>query len=666
MRHETVEQRLSTGDAVPYKGAESKKGRQHTGTMAAVVDTVTIIFALYAIAYLSGILHWLNVYVYGGFHTALVFTFALVLAFLNIPATKNAPRDRLPWYDAIAAVLSLVGGLYVAVNAETIAAEGYSSLLNPFSMTLGLMTIALVLEAARRAVSPILSILGLLFFLYPLFADYAPGFLERPPVGLSRAVGVQYLLPYGMFGSITHVIATMVLAFLIFGAFIQASGAGKAIIELSLSIAGRFRGGPAKVAVAASALLASMSGSSLSNVAVTGTFTIPLMKSVGYRPTFAGAVEAVASNGGSLTPPVMGASIFIMMDFLGVSYATLMVASLLPVVVYYLGLLTMVHLEAVRTGLRGLPTQEIPQFRQALRGSWYIMMPLVVLVFFLVILHYGPATSALYATASLVLFSLLRKETRIGSRRLRQALAGVSYGLPQIGMAVGVAGLMMGAVHLTGVALTLGMELVNLSHGNMWFLLVLTGVACMILGMGLSGLAVYLMGAIFLAPSLIDMGANPIAAHLFVYWVGHTALITPPVCSAAFLAATIAEAPLMATGWLSCRLGIAIYLVPFIWVFNPALLMIGTAGHVVMAAITVLLGVTLLSCSVVGRLLRPASWVERLLFLCSGILLMVPGWTTDIIGIATAMFPLLWQMRGVRFFPSWKVNRPDDSDIITR
>jgi TRAP transporter 4TM/12TM fusion protein len=445
-----------------------------------------------------------------------------------------------------------------------------------------------------------------------------------------------------------NVLATVIIGFILFGAFLTASGAGKAFIDLALAVAGRFRGGPAKVAILASALFGMVNGSALANVATTGTITIPLMKSIGYKPTFAGAVEAVASTGGPMTPPVMGASIFIMMDFLGVSYVKLMLVALVPAFLYYLGLFIMVDHEAVKGGLKGLSREQIPSLKKTLNDAWFCLVPIVVILFLLVFLHYSPATAAMAAIVSLVLASMLKKGYRMGPRKLANALAGSSAGLPEVGTGIAIAGILMGAFNITGIGITLSRQLVALAGGNLTLLAVITAIACLIFGMGISGVAVYLLGAIFMVPGLTLMGVNPIAAHFFVLWMAHAALITPPVCGAAFLAGAIADAPLMATGWQASRLGIVVYLMSVFWVYDPALLLVGSPGHIALAIVTAIAGVYCASCAVAGRMFRLAGWVERTLLLAGAILLFVPNLNFSLIGLAAVAPVIVWQVIKVK------------------
>ena len=619
-----------------------ERKRRYKGLMGKVVRWLTIAFGLYILLYLGGVFHWFGVYIYDTSHLAILLAFILIFTFLNIPAYRGAPRDKLPWYDIILIILTLVVTVYIAVQARDIVLAHRGA--TEYEQVLAVIEVVLILEASRRAVSPILSVLGALFFVYPMFADMAPGFLQVPSWSLARITSVQYLYPTGILGSTMNVLATVIIAFILFGAFLNESGAGKAFIDLALALAGRFRGGAAKVSVLGSCLFGMINGSALANIATVGTITIPLMKSVGYRSTFAGAVEAVASTAGPMTPPVMGASIFIMMDFLGISYVKLMLVAAVPAFLYYMGLLMMIDHEAVKTGLKGLPPDQIPSMRYALGNSWVCVVPILVIIFVLVILHYTPATAAVVAIIALVLVSMLKKSYRMGPRKLANALAGSSAGLPEVGNAIAIAGIVMGSFNITGIGLTLSRQLVALAGGNLTLLVIFVAIACLIFGMGISGVAVYLLGAIFMVPAMIIMGVNPIAAHFFVLWISHAALITPPVCGAAFLAGAIAEAPLMATGWQACRLGIVVYLMSVFWAYDPALLLVGSPGHVALAVVTAIAGVYCASCAVAGRMLRPANWLERILLLTSAILLFFPDLYLSLIGLAVAAPAVLWQL----------------------
>lgn len=626
---------------------EGRRRRQYTGAPAKIIRAITVIFPIYLLIYISGVFNYIGIFIYPVRHDALVLMFVLIMTYLFFPATKGAPKDKLPWYDAIAIVLSIVVNLYILINSVWIVERTY---MPPtiVEQVFTLIIVALILEGVRRTTGLALAIIGFIFFIYPFISGYLPAFLYSRSQGLPRVAEMVYVFPHGIYGRLLDIFATLLAAFLLFGAFIKTSGAGDFLISVSHGLMGRFRGGPAKIAELASALFGSISGSGLANVALTGPVTIPLMIKVGYKPHFAAAVEAVASNGGQIMPPILGIAAFIMMDFLGVSYLTIITAALIPALLYFAALFLMLDFEAAKTGLRGLPREELPSVRKVLKEGWLYLVPITLLVLLITVFHYSPQTACVYALVVVLLVSWFIKGKGMGPRKIMDALVTGVQEMPSLGVTICLASILVGAIELTGVGVRMTGGLVTLAGGNMLLLLLFTAITAMVLGMGMPTSGVYILVAILLAPALVMVGMEPIVAHLFVFYFGLTAMLTPPVCLTAFVAAAIAGAPFMKTGWQAMRLGIIIFIVPFLFAYAPELVMIGSAGAIALAVGTALIGVIFLSAGMEGYLLKPAGWPERILLLAAGVAMLVPGLVSDIIGLGLGSGVVLWQFAARR------------------
>lgn len=606
------------------------RGRRFSGFMAKFVSALAIITAGYILLYVGDVFDYVGLNLYGA-HRALVYSLILTLVFVLVPATKKAPQERLPWYDALLAFSSALSSLYIFVNWEQVTRfYGQPTLL---ILALGGILLLTTLEAARRTVGSAVAILGAIFILYVLFGNYFPGFLFSRGYSYARMIGHFYTSDGALFGLALEIFSVVVATYVIFGQFIQVSGAGDFFLKLGIALVGRFRGGPAKVCVFASSLFGTVSGSAVANVVVDGPITINMMKSLGYRASFAGGVEAAASNGGQIMPPVMGAAAFLMAEILGVPYWSVAVAAFLPALLYYIALYFMLDFEAAKTGLRGLDKERIPPFFKTLKEGWFFLIPIVVLLFLIGQLGYNVAKSGLYATLVLVAVSYLRKETRLSLSKIKSALEQGALAFADLGPAAGVIGIIMSAVSLTGLGMTLSSGLIDASGGHLWLLLVLTAIASIIMGMGASTLLVYIVLAMFVAPAIIKMGVEPLAAHLFIFYFGCMSLVTPPVALAAYAAAVIAKADYWKTGWEASRLGIVGYIAPFIFVYQPALLLQGSTGEVLLAAATAVIGTIALAGAMSGYFFGSVSWWQRIALGAGSLTLIYPGWKTDLIGL---------------------------------
>ena len=613
------------------------RSRRFSGFLDRFVATLASLLGLYILLYVGDLFSYFRLELYGA-HRALVYTITLILVFLLVPAGAGAPRDRVPWYDIL---LTLGGGassFYMFLNWEQVTR--FYGQPTPLILVLGGIMLLTTLEAARRTVGTAVAILGAIFIAYVLFGNYFPGFLFTSGYSYARMIGHFYTSDGALFGLALEIFSVVVATYVIFGQFIQVSGAGDFFLKLGISLVGRYRGGPAKVAVVASSVFGTVSGSAVANVVVDGPITINMMKGLGYRASFAGGVEAAASNGGQIMPPVMGAAAFLMAEILGMPYWSVAVAAFLPAVLYYVALYFMLDFEAAKTGLRGMDRKDIPPFVETLKEGWFFILPVVVLLVLIGHVGYNVAKSGLYSLLVLVAVSYLRKETRLDLKKIKSGLQQGALAFAELGAAAAVIGIIMAAVSLTGLGMTLSSGLIEASGGRLSLLLLLTAIASIIMGMGASTLLVYIVLAMFVAPAIIKMGVEPLAAHLFIFYFGCMSLVTPPVALAAYAAAVIARADYWKTGWEASRLGIVGYIVPFIFVYQPALLLKGSSGEVVLAAATAIIGTIALAGAMSGFFFGAVFWWQRILLGAGSLTLIYPGWRTDLLGLALVAIAL--------------------------
>ena len=625
--------------------AQPKK--EYEGMKARVVSGVAITMALYHILYVSYAFELFDIYIAAASHAAASIGFILILVFLLVPISKSATRTKIPWYDVILAILSVTGTGYFFIMADEMLLRNALPEIGTLDLLMGSLTVFLVIEASRRVIGLALPIIAVLFILETMFCNYIPGFFQGRGFSWDSMVKQFYIWDGGIFGMPMYVGATIVISFIIFANFLQLSGAGNFILDVAFSLFGRFRGGPAKVAIFGSAFFGTISGSTSGNVASTGVVTIPMMKKVGYKPHIAAAIEAVASNGGQVMPPVMGAVAFIMVEFLQTSYVSVCMAALLPAILYFSALLIMVHMEALKGGIKGLPPETLPSFKRTMRGGWFFLLPIAVLIFCLAALNYSPVLSAFHAMGSLLIIIIILKRGSVVAltKIIMQALSKSGQAMLEVGTACATAGIIIGCVGLSGLGQKLSMGLLSLSGGNLHILLILTALASFILGMGMTSIPVYIMLVILVAPALIQSGVLPIAAHLFVFYWGLASFITPPVCIDAFVAAAIAQSRPFQTAWQAMRFAIVVYIIPFMFVYGPALLLKGRPMEIVLAVITSGIGVAALAAGVSGYALTFTNWVERGLLIAGALLSISVGHTTDLIGIGLIAIVIINQIR---------------------
>lgn len=629
---------------------EAPKNRIFRGTAANIIKALAAAFILYHVLYITGTLGRMGIYPDPHQHRALHLGFILGLVFLLVPATKGALRKKLAWYDILLIVIGFGWNLYLAVNFDDL----YLRTLNAMPLSLPELIICwvfffVVLEAARRTAGPAISIIAGLFLIYPLISRYLPGIFAGPSFSFDRVARGIGLFVTGMYGDILHIAATIIIVFLLFGQLLFMSGAGQWFIDIAQSLLGHVRGGSAKVAVLSSALMGTVQGTAVGNVATLGVFTIPLMKKTGYPPHIAGAIEAVASNGGQIMPPVMGIAAFIMVDFLGVGYDKIVIAAVLPAIVYFAAVYFTVDFEAAKAGLSGLPRAQLPKLGKTLVAGWYYLLPLLVLLFFLLYLQYSPQLSALYASAVLIIVSWFNKANRITLGKLIQAMKDTAIAMMMVTTVCALAGIIVASVELTGLSYRLSFILTGIAGGNLMYLLIMTAITSIILGMGMPTAPAYVLLAVLAAPALIKLGLTPTAAHFFVFYFGVVAVITPPVCPASYVAAGIANAPPMKTALAGCRVGIAAFIAPFIFAYHPGLLMIGPVTDIIWAFFISLVSVFAMAGGLGGYLLKPLNRWERALAIGSSLLIIAPELITTIVGIVITLlmcaYQLLWHRK---------------------
>lgn len=573
-------------------------------------------------------------------HWALILT----LLFLYFPATGKSPRYRPSILDFLFIVCSVVSLIYLLINYESIIIRG--GIPNKVDIIMGIMMIIITLEATRRVVGKELLIICIIFIAYAIFGNLLPGVLAHRGFPLSRLVGHLYLTTEGIFGIPLDVSATYLVLFIFFGAVLKETGLDLFFRDISLAIAGRITGGPAQVAVVASSLFGSINGSATANVVSTGTFTIPLMKSVGYESYFAGAVEAVASTGGQLMPPIMGSAAFIMAEFLGIPYVKVALGALIPAVFYYFSVGVMIFFRAKKLELRTLTTDEIPSIKETFKKSGHMLIPMLLLIY-LLFTGKTPLFAAFYSILATIVLSYVKIESRLTLKNYISIAENTAKSMIGVAGACAAAGIIIGIVSLTGIALTLGNNLINIANGNIILTLLLTIVVSMVMGMGVPTTVVYIIMATITAPPLVKLGFEPLAVHMFVFYFALLASVTPPVAIAAYAGAGLADAPPSKTGWQAFTLALAGFIVPFVFIFSPQLLLLNASIKVIIPIITGFVGIICLGASIEGYLMRKLTNYERVMLFIAALTLIVPELLTDIVGIAIFGVVILLNKRSV-------------------
>jgi len=624
-------------DEIMAKYDKSAAYRDLKGVSRYIVGAIAVIFSLFQ----------LYTALFGTFpaqlQRAIHFGFVMLLAFLLYPATSKSSRDKLPVIDIIFGIAGACVAGYLVINYRALIER--SGAFTTVDIIVGVVGILLLAEICRRTVGlPILIIAGI-FIAYAYLGPYMPGFLNHRGYSFKRIVSHLMFTTEGILGIPMGVCSTFIFLFILFGAFLEKTGIGKFFIDISNAIAGFAAGGPAKVAVLTSALEGTVSGSSVSNTVGSGSFTIPMMKSLGYKPEFAAAVEAAASTGGQIMPPIMGAAAFLMADTLGIPYSQIAVAAIIPALLYFAGIWIMVHFEAKKTGMRGLSKEELPRLWDVLKERGHLVLPLVAIIYFL---SQGstPIKAAMYGIIFAIVASFLKKSTRMKFTDFLDALETGARNILSVAIACGMAGIIIGVVTLTGLGLKMASGLLEISGGSMILTLFFTMLSSLILGMGVPTTANYLITSTITAPAVVQLGVPVLAAHMFTFYFGIVADITPPVALAAYAGSAIAKSNPFKTGVTATKLAIAAFIIPYIFVLNPDLLLINTEPlHIVQIVITSLIGMLGVGAAMEGYFLTHAGWVERLMFLAGGLLLIDPKLVTDLVGLGLIALALVWQIR---------------------
>ncbi|CAM3282727.1 MULTISPECIES: TRAP transporter permease [Brevibacillus] len=617
--------------------------RQYVGPMKWITFCLLVLFSVYQLSY--SLFLTLPPQIHRPIHLA----FGLGLIYLLYAGRSKNNSQKVGIVNIILALLSVFVTLYWVFDYEGLVVRtgNYTTM----DMTVGFIAILLVLEAARRVVGLPITIIASIFLLYTYFGPYMPGFLEHRGSGVQRIVGHSYFTLEGILGTPLAVSSTFIFLFVLFGAFLEKTGVGQYFNDLSLVIAGRRIGGPAKVAVFSSALQGTISGSSVANVVTSGSFTIPMMKRLGYRPEFAGAVEAASSTGGQIMPPIMGAAAFLMAEFVGVPYLEIVKAAALPALLYFVGIWIMTHFEAKRLGLRGLKKEELPNKMEVLKKS-YLLLPILVIIGALM-MGFSPERSAIIGIVSCVIVGAFRKETRMSIADILEAFASGAKIALGVVAATACAGIIVGTVTLTGIGLKLANGLIDLAGGQLLLTLFFTMIASLILGMGTPTTANYIITSTIAAPALVQLGVPVVAAHMFTFYFGIVADITPPVALAAFAASGIAKSKPMRTGVESTRLAIAAFMAPYIFVVSPALLLIDTTFFGAMwVMFTSIMGMIGVGAGLIGFWMTKLNPLERIVAVAGGLLAVIPGTLTDAAGLT-----LLALIFGLSYYKNRKENQ---------
>lgn len=571
--------------------------------------------------------------------------FALALIFLLFPARKKdrGRSHKVAWYDIILAILSVVVGAYWPLFIDEIVMR--AGRLTEIDFYVGLLAVLLVLEATRRAVGLPITVIAVLFLAYAIYGPYMPSFLAHRGLDLERLVQTMFFTTEGILGTPLGVSATFIFLFLLFGSFLVKTGVGQYFNDLAVSIAGKRTGGPAKVAIFSSALQGTISGSSVANVVTSGSFTIPMMKKLGYKKEFAGAVEATASTGGQIMPPIMGAAAFLMVEFIGggITYWDIAKAAAIPALLYFSGVWIMTHFEAKRVGLRGLKDEEMPNRKEVLKKI-YLLLPILAVII-LLMTGMSVIRAALWSIVITIGVSMIRKDTRINFKDAVDALVDGARTALGVAAATAAAGIIVGVVVKTGLGLKMANGLLDLSGGLLIPTLMLTMVAAIILGMGSPTTANYVITSTIAAPAIILLGVPDLSAHLFVFYFGIVADITPPVALAAFAAAGVSGGDPIKTGISASKLAIGAFIIPYMFVLSPELLMIDTTWYyLIWVVFTALAGMMAIGAGVIGYWFRKLNPLERILGLVGGLMLIYPEGMTDIIGLGIFILLIALQL----------------------
>ncbi len=612
-------------DAIMKKFDRESNTRPWKGVPAMVIKVMLAAFSLFMI--------WMNLYATWDerIRRSLFLGVVIMFVFILFPARKNHPKgqkvNHIPFIDLLIGAAGACSFFYFTFNSAQIIKEG--TRINQLEIVLGVIGLLVLAECCRRVTGIPILVIASFFVIY--------GYMNGGRHPLRKLIYNLFYTTTGVIGTPIGVCSTYIVLFIIFGAFLEATGISDFFIACANGVAGSASGGPAKVAVISSALCGMVSGSSVGNTVTTGSVTIPMMKKTGYPGDFAGAVEAAASTGGQIMPPIMGAAAFLMAEMVGVPYSNIVVRAILPAVLYFLGIFLMVHLRAKRLGLKGIPKEQLPKAKELLPKT-YLLIPLVALIY-LITAGYTMSRSAIIATVLCIVVSMFNKEHRLTPQKFLNALETGARNTLSIAVACGIAGIIAGVVTMTGLGQVFISAIVNISNGHLIVALFLTMLCCIVLGMGVPTTATYIIMATTCAPILTTgMGLHAIPANMFVFYFGIVADITPPVALAAYAGSAIAKSDPMKTAFNATRLAIAAFLIPYMFCLNPAMLLIDTTGPAfVLIIITSIVGMYMIACALEGYMLTVLNPVVRVVLGAAGQMMMYPGVVTDVVGIALAV-----------------------------
>lgn len=626
---------------------------------------ITAIIGIYHLTIIGQLPTWLGLFLPNQIHLAISATCALFLIFSlrRASAKHDSPhgtekvegRAQIPWYDYLLMASTAVGAGFVMFFFDEIDDYSMYGELDTKGIIVAMCLVIPLFEGIRRTTGWALPIIIFTFVLGTLFQQFLPGLLYGKGYPIERLLFSSYVGESGIFGLPLNVAANIVIVFLIFGALMQGAGAGRWFIDIALALSGWSRGGPAKAAVLSSAMFGSISGSPSGNAATTGIFTIPMMKQIGYSPAFAGAVEAVASTGGQILPPVMGAIAFVMAEWIEVSYATVVIAAAVPALLYFLVVFVSVHLQALKDNIPALPRSELPEFWKALARGWFYLIPIAALIYLLLVKGYPPGMAAMFSCAVVIPCSFLSKDKEqwLTPRRIMGSLEDGVKRWVVVAAITSTVGIMIGALELSGVGIKLSGFIVDLAGGNLYLALFFVGFASLIVGMGLDAIPAYITLATLMAPALITLGVPDIAAHLFVVYWGLASFYTPPMCIVVYVTIGISGSRVWETGWEAVRIGIASFLIPFGFALNPALMLRGSLTEIFWAVGTATIGAILVSCGARGFAMLDMGAIQRILFLLAGACFIAPGVQLPGIGLAIAVVLL-----GIQYYRASKRTDP--------
>jgi TRAP transporter 4TM/12TM fusion protein len=614
--------------------------RELKGIGAKILSAILIIFTLFQLY--TSVFGMLDAMLQRSVHLA----FGLSLVYLLYPSHKSFSRSKMHIIDLVLAVISAATFMYVFVNYGDLVMR--AGRVTTMDMFVGVVAVVLVLEAARRVIGWPMVIIALAFIVYALVGRYIPGPLAHRGVAIGDLVQHLFYTTEGIFGIPVGVSSTFIFMFLLFGAYLEKTGMGEFFIDMANSLAGGAAGGPAKVAVIASGAMGTLSGSSVANVVGTGSFTIPMMKKLGYKPEFAGAVEATASTGGQLMPPIMGAAAFLMAEFTNTPYVKVIGAAAIPALLYYFGVWAGVHFEAKKTGLRGMAKEDIPKFSDIMKARGHLLLPIVIIVYLLVS-GYTPIRAALGGILSSIIVAGFRKDTRLSFMDIVDGLEKGARNALTVIAACASAGIIIGVVTKTGLGLKMGSLLVSVANGNLMLTLFFTMLTSLVLGIGVPTTANYVITSTIAAPALIMLDVPILAAHMFVFYFGIIADVTPPVCLAAVAGAGVAKAEPMRTGFNAARLAVAAFIIPYIFVYSPELLLINaTFAMTIFTIITSIIGIIAVAAALTGYFTTGMSIIERLIFIAGGVMLVTTSMVMNLAGAVVLGVGYLLQRNKVK------------------